>query len=121
MRHPAWLRWHGFQISAWLTVVLLIIGLPALMVSFVLPIVDALPRLQESSPDELLRLAHQILTRPSPAWLNVYVLVTEALLVWFTYFSGSPRVRDCDKFVVFVVMCVQALSWLGTLGLWVGL
>jgi len=120
MQRPSWLRWHGFRISTWLTVVLLIMGLPSLMVSFVVPLVDALPRLQEGSLDEPLRLAHQILTQPSPAWLNIYAMVTQALLLWFTYFSRSPRVKDCDKFAVFVVMCVAALSWLLTIGQWMG-
>ena len=120
MQRPSWLRWHGFRISAWLTVALLVMGLPSLIVSFVMPLVDALPRLQGGSPDELLLLAHQILTQPSPAWLNGYALVTQALLAWFTYFSGSPRVKDCDKFAVFVVMCVAALSWLLTIAQWIG-
>ena len=114
MQRPSWLRWHGFRISAWLTVALLVMGLPSLIVSFVMPLVDALPRLQGGSPDELLLLAHQILTQPSPAWLNVYALVTQVLLVWFTYFSGSPHVKEHDKFWVFVAMCFAALGWLQT-------
>ncbi len=120
MQRPPWLHWQKLRLSLWLTVALLLVGLPSLIVLFVMPLVQALPRLQEGSPDEALRLAHEMVSAASPAWLNVYALLTQAGLVWFTYFSGSRRVKDGDKFVVFLVMCIAAVSWLMTISQWAG-
>jgi len=101
--------------SAWLTVALTVLGLPWLLVSFAMPLMRALPRLQEEGPDEAFHVAHQILNEPSPPWLVAWALVTQALLVSFTYYSGSPHVKEHDKFWVFVVMCLAAVSWLQTI------
>jgi hypothetical protein len=104
--------------SAWLTIALTIMGLPWLLVSFTMPLMRALPRLQEEGPVAAFRVAHEILNQPSPTWLVAWAVVSQALLVSFTHYSGSPRVREHDKFWVFVVMCFAAVSWLQTIGQW---
>jgi hypothetical protein len=96
-------------------------GMPSFVVLFVKPLMLALPRLVGASPQEVLQIAHEMLNAPSPAWLNAYALVTQGLLVWFSYFSRSPRVKEHDKFWVFVAMCFAAGGWLQTALTWAGL
>jgi hypothetical protein len=86
--------------------------------SLLLPLVREGSRLFEGSLEEPLRLAHRMVGEPSPPWLVGYLLATQALLVWFTYFSRSARVKDSDKFAVFLLMCVAAISWFETLAQW---
>ena len=96
-------------------------GMPSLVVLFIQPLTLALPRLVGASPQDLLQWVHATLNAPSPAWLNVYALITQALLVWFTFFSRSPLVKDHDKFWVFIAMCFAVLGWLQTILTWMGL
>jgi hypothetical protein len=110
------LRWQGFCISAWLTVALLAMGLPPV----VAPVAREWAALTSGVPEELIGAAERILRQPTPAWLTVYALATQAVSVWFTYFSRSSKVKDHDKFVVFLVICVAALFWLPTIGQWMG-
>ena len=116
MQRPQWLRWRGFRISAWLTVALLAMGLPPV----VTPVVREWAALTSGVPEELIGAAERILRQPTPAWLNAYAAATQVVLVWFTYFSRSPRVKDHDKFAVFLVMCILAVFWLSTIGQWIG-
>lgn len=95
----------------WLTVALLGMGLPSILY----PVVREWTALTSGVPEELLAAASRIANEPSPWWLTAYLLMTQALLLWFTYFSRSPRVRDNDRFWVFLVMCVAALSWILTI------
>jgi hypothetical protein len=47
-----------------------------------------------------------------PSFLEiVFWLLLSATLIWFTYFSRSPRVKDSDKFVVFVMFCGAAVGY----------
>src|SRR5262249_48209459 len=117
---PTWLRWQGFRMSTWLAVALTVMGLPWLVFSFMMPLLRVLPRLQEGSLEDPLRLAHQIVSEPSPPWMIVWAFVTQSLLVGFTYYSGSPHVKGQDKFWVFVAMCFAAVSWVQTILQWVG-
>lgn len=96
-------------------------GMPSLIVLFIQPLTVALPGLVGASPQDILRWVHQTLNAPSPLWLNLYALATQATLFWFTYFSGSPRVKDHDKFWVFVAMSFAVLGWLQTSLTWIGL
>lgn len=116
MQRPPWLRWHGFRLSAWLTVALLAMGLPPVLY----PVAREWTPLTSGDPEMLLGAVHRIFNDPSPWWLTVYAAVTQAALVWFTYFSKSARVKEQDKFWVFVVMCLAAISWLQTIAGWIG-
>jgi hypothetical protein len=111
MQRPVWLRWQKIRLSLWLTVFLLAMGLPSIM----LPLVREGPRLVSGSPDEPLRLVHRVLSDPTPPWLIAYALVTQSILIWFTYFSRNAKVKDSDRFVVFLVLCLVAIGWLQTI------
>jgi len=117
MQRPPWLQWPGFRLSAWLTVALVAMGLPPILN----PVAREWTALTSGDPEAVLTAVHRIFNDPSPWWLTAYAVVTEALLVWFTYFSGSARVKDHDKFWVFVVMCFAAISWLQAFAQWAGL
>jgi len=117
MQRPPWLRWQKLRLSWWLTLALLAMGLPPVLN----PVLREWTALTSGLPEQMLSAAHRIVNEPSPRWLIMYAAVTQAALVWFTYFSRSPRVQDNDKFVVFLVMCLVAISWLQSVGQWAGL
>jgi hypothetical protein len=50
---------------------------------------------------------------PSIAVILYWILAT-LFLVWFTYFSRSPRVKDHDKFAVFLMLCGAVVGWMLT-------
>src|SRR5262249_10126364 len=120
MQRPSWLRWHGFRMSTWLAVAFLVMGLPWLVVSFTMPLLRVLPKLQAGSFEDSLRLVNQTMNQPSARWLLAWAFVTQALLVSFTFYSGNSHVKEQDKFWVFVAMCLAAVSWLQLILTWAG-
>ena len=46
------------------------------------------------------------------------ILVLQAALIWFTYFSKSSLVRDHDKFAVFLMFCGAAVGGVILLARW---
>ena len=113
MQRPAWLRWQKIQLSPWLVAAMLVTGL--VPVGYLVGR-DWL-RLSSGSPEELERFIREITYAPSPA-LIVYALVAQGLLLWFTYFSGSTRVRQSDKFAVFLMLTGSAIGWVLTILRW---
>src|SRR5882724_9401041 len=107
MQRPAWLRWQKIQLSPWLVAAMLVTGL--VPVGYLVGR-DWL-RLISGSPEELERFIREITYAPSPA-LIVYALVAQGLLLWFTYFSGSARVRQSE--VRGVPDANRVCDWMGT-------
>jgi hypothetical protein len=103
--------------SAWLTVALVAMGLPPILY----PVAREWTALTSGDPEALLAAVHRIFNDPSPWWLTAYAVLTQVLLVGFTYFSKSARAKEYDKFWVFVVMCLAAISWLQAFAQWAGL
>jgi len=106
MRFPSWLRRQSIRFSPWLLLYFLLVG--------VLPFFSAV----------LLEWRRRggTLAQAYFAWVANYQLPSAAvisywfagvgLLVWFTYFSKNARVKDHDKFVVFLMLCGAVGGWI---------
>ena len=107
MRRPEWLHWQPIRLSAWLWVFLYISALPP--IGYLL-VVTRRP-LSPFSGIGLSRLAREFYSLPRLPVVIVYSVASQLLLIWFTYFSGSPRVREHDKFSVFMMTAAYVSAW----------
>lgn len=106
MRRPSWLRWQAVTLSPWLLVTILL--------GWILYLALTVGPYWSQSGGAFLRAyvastQHHSMYGPSVLEI-VLSLLLAAGLIWFTYFSKSPRVRDSDKFVVFLMLCGAAVG-----------
>jgi hypothetical protein len=65
---------------------------------------------QPGSSLSLDHVARELYSQKRAPLMIAYGLLSELLLIWFTYFSGNYRVRDHDKFSVFLMLCGSAVG-----------
>jgi hypothetical protein len=54
-------------------------------------------------------------THPFSVFIIFYSLIATGFLVWITYFSRSPRVKDHDRFAVSLMLCGESVGWVVTI------
>jgi len=100
----SWLRWQPIRFSPWLTAYIILAWLVVIIVPGLI--------MWQGSNETFTEALNQGLTsgnRSSAPWLVVSAVLI-GWLVWFTFFSGSKRVRDQDKFSVLLMLCGGAVG-----------
>jgi hypothetical protein len=94
----SWLKWQPIRWSRWLQIYLFasipFIFVPALLIEM-------------HHTGGHFEPAYQTLANQEGAYrvAEMLVFVDWAFLVWFTFFSKSKLVTDCDKLIVFIGAC----------------
>lgn len=108
MKRPLWLRWQPLRCSPWLGVYLAAaLFLPLLAPAFLEWRRDGTEFWQAYET-----WAHRYDTGALWLFYILYALATAGFLVWFTYFSRSPRVKDADRLFVFLMLCGASVGWI---------
>jgi hypothetical protein len=106
-----WLRWQPIRFSPWLKVSLLVTGLLYVLV----PVFLEWQRDGGSFSRAYQTWGQQVTTQPPSLFSILYSLIATGVLVWFTYFSRSPRVKDHDRFAVLLMLCGASVGWVVTI------
>ena len=104
---PVWLRWQPIRFSSWL--VATVFGWGILYTGLLIA------PYWRSNDGDLIKLYFaavkvRVARGPSAIEVALSVLLTAGLF-WFTYFSKNSRVKDHDKFAVFLMFCGAAAGW----------
>jgi hypothetical protein len=108
MRRPSWLRWQAVTFSPWLLVTILlgwILYLALTVGPYWSQSGRAFWRAYVASAE------HHSMYGLSVLEIVLWLLLT-ATLIWFTYFAKNPRVKDSDKFAVFLMLNGAAVGWI---------
>jgi len=103
MPRPEWLHRQPIRFSPWVWI---------FCVASAMPLVAYLA-LSAGLPWSSLSLDHvtrELYSQKRAPTMIAYGLLSELLLIWFTYFSGNHRVRDHDKFSVFLLLSGSAVG-----------
>jgi hypothetical protein len=107
--NPSWLRWQPIRFSPWLILYVIATGLPPLLGPVFLE--------WRRQGGEFWRAyetwGRRMTTQPPSVFFILYFLIGTGFLVWFTYFSRSPRVKDHDRFAVLLMLCGASVGWVG--------
>jgi len=105
-KRPSWLRWQKERLSLWLHVYLVVTIIPVALI----PILIEQHRLGSAFKTAFDAWVDQLAKRGPTTYdyfLSAAILI---LLGWYTYFSKSPRVKESDKFYVFLLFCIGTLG-----------
>jgi len=103
----SWLRWQPIKFSPWLLFYLLFVFISVWLI--------------EGFHEQFLhggtlsaafsRIRFQ---RPAAPFMLYFVYggLANLFLLWFTFFSRSPRVKDHDKFAVFLMLSGALVGWI---------
>ena len=106
MKRPPWLRWQAIRFSPWLVAYLVFWSL----VAWVLPVLLEWHKVGGSFGQAYWTYSQRMSeTGPTP-YLYFSGLAGTVFLTWFTYFSQSLRVKDHDRFAVFLMLCGGVLG-----------
>jgi hypothetical protein len=94
-----WLTWQRIQFSPWLVTYLFFMGLCPLFVATIYEW-----RVRGRGFHEAYFTFFANYQHPSVAVI-LYWVSTTAFLIWFTYFSKNSRVKNHDRFTVFLMLC----------------
>jgi hypothetical protein len=108
VRFPVCLRWQSIRFSPWLLLYFLLVG--------VCPFLSAvlLEWRRRGGPLGQAYFAWVANYQSAAAAVILYWLAGVGFLVWFTYFSKNARVKDHDKFAVFMMLCGAVGGWIVT-------
>ena len=108
---PSWLRWQPIRFSPWLIAYVIATVLPPILVPIFLE--------WRRQGGEVWRAyetwARSMTSQPPSVFLIFYSLIATGFLVWITYFSRSPRVKDHDRFAVSLMLCGASVGWVVTI------
>ncbi len=105
-KRPSWLRWQKENLSVWLHVYLIVTIIPAALI----PILIEQRRLGSDFKTAFVAWVDQLAKRGPTTYDYLLSAAILIFLGWFTYFSNSPRVKDSDKFYVFLLFCISTLG-----------
>lgn len=103
----SWLRWQPIRFSPWLVLYVIATGLPPLLV----PVFLEWSRRGGEFWRAYETWGRRMTTQPPSVFIILYSLIGTGLLVWLTYFSRSPRVKDHDRFAVLLMLCGASVGW----------
>lgn len=106
LKRPSWLRWQKGPASLWLDIYIAAAAIPAMLV----PILVEQRRLGSDFKTAFLRWLDVIATNGPTTYDYLITAVFVISLGWFTYLSDSPRVKERDKFYVFLMFCGGAIG-----------
>jgi cell division protein FtsW (lipid II flippase) len=105
LTRPRWLRLQPLNISPWLTTYI--------FAAFALYLLTLFAPAWKGTPSlsQLIERVGEEQTSGKLYWQQaVFAAPVWIVFLWFTYYCGSKRVRDSDKFLVFLMFCVAALG-----------